>query len=112
MGLDCKVQSFRSMANPHPTGRRKAGVPNKFSSERAAAVERAGKRLPPANLLIIAENSMAMAAKFQPGPKDSPNREFDEAKYAFWLNQAREASGGSIAGVLKSHSAMALRLLA
>ena len=48
------------LANPHPTGRRKAGVPNKFSSERAAAVEREGKRLPPANLLVIAENSMAI----------------------------------------------------
>ena len=33
------------MANPHPTGRRKAGVPNKFSAERALAVEREGKRL-------------------------------------------------------------------
>src|SRR6266487_3056016 len=72
-------------------GGRAVGTPNKFGEQRAIAVERAGKRLPPANLLIIAENSMAMAAKFQPGPKDNPNPEFDEGKYAFWLNRAREA---------------------
>ena len=38
----------------------------RFHSERALAVEREGKRLPPANLLLIAENSMAMAARYQP----------------------------------------------
>jgi hypothetical protein len=72
-------------------GGRVAGVPNKFGAQRAAAVEREGKRLPPANLLIIAENSMAMAAKFQPGKTDKPNPECNEERYAFWLNRAREA---------------------
>jgi hypothetical protein len=80
------------MANPHPSVRgRTPGVPNKFHSERAVAVEREGKRLPPANLLIIAENSMAMAARYQPGPKDNLNPEYNEDRYAFWLDRAREA---------------------
>jgi hypothetical protein len=55
------------------------------------AVERSGKRLPPANLLVIAENSMEMAARYQPGPKDNPNPEHNEQRYAFWLDRAREA---------------------
>jgi hypothetical protein len=63
------------MANPHPTGRRKPSVPNKFSSEWAVAVERKGKRLPPANLLIIAENAMAMAARYQPEVTDPETNE-------------------------------------
>jgi hypothetical protein len=80
------------MANPHPSVRgRTPEVPNKFHSERAAAVERSGKRLPPANLLIIAENSMAMAARYQPGTKDNPNTEHNEERYAFWLDRSREA---------------------
>jgi hypothetical protein len=79
------------MANPHPTGRRPPNTPNKFHSERAAAVERSGKRLPPANLLVIAENSMAMAARYQPGPRDNPNENYNEERYAFWLDRAREA---------------------
>jgi hypothetical protein len=66
-GVDCKEQNGtlqRVMPNPHPSVRgRTPGVPNKFGSERAAAVEREGKRLPPANLLIIAENCLAMAAR-------------------------------------------------
>jgi hypothetical protein len=32
-----------------------------------------------------------MAARFQPGQADKPNPEYDETKYAFWLNRAREA---------------------
>ena len=72
-------------------GGRVAGTPNKFHSERAAEVERSGKRLPPANLLIIAENSMAMAARFQPGPRDNPNPDYDREQYAFWLDRSREA---------------------
>jgi hypothetical protein len=40
---------------------------------------------------VVAENSMAMAARYQPGPKDKPNANFDEQKYAFWLAAAREA---------------------
>ena len=67
------------------------GVPNKFGAQRAAAVERSGKRLPPANLLIIAENSMAMAARFQPGSRDNPNPDYDREQYAFWLDRSREA---------------------
>ena len=79
------------MANPHPTGRRPPNTPNKFGAQRAAEVERSGKRLPPANLLIIAENSMAMAARFQPGSRDNPNPDYDREQYAFWLDRSREA---------------------
>jgi hypothetical protein len=85
------------MANPHPVGRRKPGVPNKFGPLRAAAVEREGKRLPPANLLVIAENSMAMAARYQPelvNPETKEKRAnpaHNEERYAFWLDRSREA---------------------
>src|SRR5258708_36424231 len=44
----------------------------------ALEVNREGKRLPPENLLIIAENAMAMAARYQPGPNDAPNENHDE----------------------------------
>jgi hypothetical protein len=78
-------------------GGRAVGTPNKFHSERAAAVERSGKRLPPANLLVIAENSMAMAARFQPDLTDPETKErranpqYNEERYAFWLDRSREA---------------------
>jgi hypothetical protein len=86
------------MANPHPVGRRKPGVPNKFGPLRAAAVEREGKLLPPANLLVIAENSMAMAARYQPELVNPETKErqvnprHNEERYAFWLAAAREAN--------------------
>jgi hypothetical protein len=57
----------------------------------ALEVHREGRRLPPENLLIVAENAMAMAARYQPGPKLAPNEHADEGKYGFWLSQAREA---------------------
>jgi hypothetical protein len=85
------------MAKGMKTGGRTPGVPNKFHSERAARIEREGKRLPPANLLLIAENSMAMAARFQPEVTDPatrekrPNPEYDQERYAFWLDRSREA---------------------
>src|SRR5438876_6931767 len=72
-------------------GGRAVGTPNKFGEQRAVAVEREGKRLPAANLLIIVENSMAMAARYQPGRADAPNPVHNEERYAFWLNRAREA---------------------
>ena len=34
---------------------------------------------------------MAMAARFQPGSTDKPNENYDETRYAFWLDRAREA---------------------
>jgi hypothetical protein len=85
------------MAKGMKTGGREAGVPNKFHSGRASEIERQGKRLPPANLLLIAENSMAMAARFQPEVTDPvtrekrPNPDYDRDQYAFWLDRAREA---------------------
>ena len=78
-------------------GGRAVGTPNKFGEQRALAVEREGKRLPPANLLVIAENSMAMAARFQPDLTDPETKErranpqYNEERYAFWLDRSREA---------------------
>jgi hypothetical protein len=72
-------------------GGRAVGTPNKFGEQRAEAVERAGKRLPPANLLAIAEDSMAMAARYQPGTAEKPNPDHNEERYAFWLDRSREA---------------------
>jgi hypothetical protein len=85
------------MAKGMKTGGRGAGVPNKFSSVRAVAVEREGKRLPPANLLLIAENSMAMAGRYQPeifnkdAGKMEPNPNYNEERYGHWLDRACDA---------------------
>jgi hypothetical protein len=85
------------MAKGMKTGGRERGVPNKFGAQRAAAVEREGKRLPPANLLLVAENSLAMAARYQPEVTDAatrekrPNPQYNEERYAFWLDRSREA---------------------
>jgi hypothetical protein len=59
---------------------------------RVAEAKAQGKKLPPENLLIIAENSMAMAARYEPGTKEKPNENYDEERYAFWLSAAREAN--------------------
>jgi hypothetical protein len=66
----------------------------------ALEVHREGKRLPPESLLIIAENAMGMAARYQPGPKDAPNEHADEQRYAYWLGQAREALRAAAASEL------------
>jgi hypothetical protein len=49
---------YKTMAkgNPHPVGRRKAGVPNKVNTARVERAVREGKRLPPGStraLLIL-----------------------------------------------------------
>jgi hypothetical protein len=69
-------------------GGRAVGTPNKFGEQRAVAVERSGKKLPPANLLAIAEDCMAMVEHYRPGAKNNPK---DEERYAFWLDRSREA---------------------
>jgi hypothetical protein len=74
-----------------PGAGRKPGKPNRTSELRVQEARQQGRRLPPENLLVVAENSMAMAARYQPGPKDKPNANFDEQKYAFWLAAAGEA---------------------
>jgi hypothetical protein len=50
-----------------------------------------GKRQPPESLRVIAENCLAMAARYQPGSEAKPNPEADEGKYGYWLTAAREA---------------------
>jgi hypothetical protein len=53
--------------------------------------------LPPESLLLIAENSMAMAERYQPELTDpttrekNPNPLHNEERYAFWLAASREA---------------------
>jgi hypothetical protein len=73
-------------------GGRKPNTPNKLSTARVAEARAQGKKLPPENLLLIAENSMAMAARYEPGTKEKPNENYDEERYAFWLSAAREAN--------------------
>jgi hypothetical protein len=68
----------------------------------ALEVNREGKRLPAENLLVVAENSLAMAARYQPGPKDNPNENYDEHRYAHWLAAAREALRAAAASELVS----------
>jgi hypothetical protein len=47
---------------------------------------RQGKRQPPESLRLIAENCLAMAARYQPGSEAA-----DEERYSHWLTAAREA---------------------
>jgi hypothetical protein len=98
-GRRCKSSKHmpRGSSPGEHRGGRAVGTPNKFGEQRALAVEREGKRLPPANLLVIAENSMAMAARFQPDLTDPETKErranpqYNEERYAFWLDRSREA---------------------
>jgi hypothetical protein len=86
------------MANPHPSVKgRKRGVPNKASTARIERVERQGRKLPPENLLLVADLALGMAGRYQPEVTDPatggkrPNPDFVEERYAFWLGQSREA---------------------
>jgi hypothetical protein len=96
---------------------RTVGVPNKFSSERAAAVEREGKRLPPANLLIIAENCLAMAARYAPmwtnadTKQPEANPKHNEERYGYWLAQERDALKAAAPYYAPRLSAIALQPL-
>jgi hypothetical protein len=75
--LECELElmegrlSLGSSEQPHRDGRR---------------------RQPPESLLVIAGNSLAMAARYQPGSKDSPNPDHDEQKYSHWLAESRKAN--------------------
>jgi hypothetical protein len=92
-----------SAGGARPGAGRKAGKPNRLSEQRVEQARRQGKRLPPESLLLIAENSMAMAERYQPELTDpttrekSPNPLHNEERYAFWLYSVRQC-GGSIAG--------------
>jgi hypothetical protein len=86
------------MANPHPSVKgRKRGVRNKASIARIERVELQGRKLPPENLLLVADLSMGMAGRYQPEITDpvtggkGPNPNFVEERYAFWLGESREA---------------------
>jgi hypothetical protein len=82
-GLECELElmegrlSLGSDLQPHRDGRR---------------------RLPPANLLVIADNSLAMAARYQPELTDPatgekrPNPNHDEERYGHWLAESRKAN--------------------
>jgi hypothetical protein len=47
-------------------GGRAAGVPNKLSSTRVEWALQEGRRLPPESLLLLAEEQLAMAARYRP----------------------------------------------
>jgi hypothetical protein len=86
------------MANggARPGAGRKRGKPNRHSQLRVEEARRQGKRLPPEALLLIAENSMAMANRYQPERTQPdgtrvPNPNHNEERYAYWLGAAREA---------------------
>jgi hypothetical protein len=76
---------------------RKPGQPNRQSALRVAEAIQQGRRLPHEALMLIAENSLAMAARFQPEITDRetgdkrPNPEHSPKEYADWLAAAREA---------------------
>jgi hypothetical protein len=85
------------MANPHPSVKgRKRGVPNKVSTSRVERALAQGKKLPPENLLLLAEEQLAMAAHYRPQITDEstgekkPNPDFVEERYDHWLMRARE----------------------
>jgi hypothetical protein len=78
-------------------GGRAKGTPNKFGALRVQEAIQQGKLLPHAALMLIAERSLAMAARFQPERTNEetkerePNPEHDPQKYGHWLAAAREA---------------------
>jgi hypothetical protein len=78
------------MANPHPVSRRKPGTPNKMSSARVERALAQGKKLPPEELLALAERAMTMVERYQPGTEERPNEQASEERYAFWMDKAGE----------------------
>jgi len=86
-----------------PTGGKRAGAGrppgavNKLASARIERLVEQGKRLPPEDLLLLAELYAGMAARYQPtntnpdtGEK-KPNRNHNEERYAFWLGRWGDA---------------------
>jgi hypothetical protein len=82
------------MANPHPVSR--LNKPNKYSSARVQRALAEGKRLPPEDLLTLAGNCMAMAARFAPvrvndkTKKPERNRDYNYDRYLECMRDARE----------------------
>jgi hypothetical protein len=88
------------MANPHPVSR--TSKPNKASSARIDRALAQGKRLPPEDMLFLAEIYAGMASRYQPMGMASryqpmntnpdtgvrtPNKKHNEERYAFWLDR-------------------------
>jgi hypothetical protein len=65
---------------------RKPGAVARFSSARLERAIQEGKRLPPEQLLGLAEEAMAMVERYRPIAGKKPNEE----RYAFWMGQAGE----------------------
>jgi hypothetical protein len=80
------------MANPHPSpaSRRKPGTPNKVNSARVERALAQGKKLPPDELLALAERAMVMVERYQPATDERPNELASEERYAFWMDKAGE----------------------
>jgi hypothetical protein len=71
--------------------------PRHPTSARIERVEREGKKLPPENLLLLAELYASMAGRYQPTNTNpdtgarTPNKKFNEERYAFWLGRWGDA---------------------
>jgi hypothetical protein len=71
-------------------------VPNKLSSTRVERALQEGRRLPPESLLLLAEEQLAMAARYRPEVTDEDtggkvkNPNFKEERYDYWMRAARE----------------------
>ena len=91
------VSSMPGSKKGERRGGRQRGTPNRLSATRVERVERQGRKLPPENLLLVADLAMGMAGRYQPEVTDPttggkrPNPNFIEDRYAFWLGQSREA---------------------
>jgi hypothetical protein len=79
------------MAPGRKTGGRKPNTANKLSAARVAEARAQGKKLPPESLLLIAENSLAMAARYQPELTDQETRERRKSNTPNKLGTARVA---------------------
>jgi hypothetical protein len=68
------------MANPHPVSRK--GKHNRFASARVERALAEGKRMPPEDLLTLASNCMAMAARYAP-VRENPKTKAVESNPGF-----------------------------
>lgn len=76
------------MATGRKTGGRQKGKPNKSNEVRTERARSTGA-LPSENMLTIARNFMALAAKYQPRPG---NVDAHEGKYAEFMKMALDAN--------------------
>jgi hypothetical protein len=82
------------VANKHPVPR--TNKPNKYSSARVQRALAEGKRMPPEDLLTLASNCMAMAARYAPMRMNEKtkqpveNKQHNYDRYMECMRDARE----------------------